>query len=98
MAACARASSSHISVVNSGASKLNKFLNRCYSETNSKKWCEEVARPNPESSSAFDCTNSIQQAHVSVHPDESTWKYAIGAVKVVRELVAQGVKVSTIYI
>jgi hypothetical protein len=97
MAACARATASQTSVVNTGAAKLAKFLNRCYAETNSKRWCDEVARPNPESSSAFDCTYSIQQTHVFVHPDESTWKYAIGAVKLVQELVAQGVKVSTIY-
>lgn len=97
LAACARASASQTSIVNSGAAKLTKFLNRCYAETNSKKWCDEVARPNPASHSAFDCTYSVQQAHVFVHPDESTWKYAIGAVKLVQTLVAQGIKVSTIY-
>ena len=97
MAACARATSSQISVVNSGAKKLSAFISRCEKETGSKSWCGQVARPNPDSIGTFRCTYSVEQAHVFVHPDESTWKYAIGAVKLVQDLVKQGVKVSVIY-
>ena len=97
LASCQRASSAQISVVDKGAAKLGQFLNKCYSETGSKKWCDEVSRPNPSSSNTFDCTYSTQQAHVFIHPDESTWQHAIGAVKLVQELVDQGVEVSTIY-
>lgn len=97
LAACQRASSSQISVVDQGAAKIGRFLDKCYQETGSKKWCDEVSRPNPSSSNAFHCTYSTQQAHIFVHPDENTWQYAIEAVKIVKDLVSQGVNVSTIY-
>lgn len=95
--ACTRATSSQITNVNLGVSKLNQFLSRCYQQTNSKKWCDQVARPNPDSHSTFDCTYSPQQPHVFIHPDEKTWNYAIGAVKLVQELTALGIKVEVIY-
>jgi len=94
---CKHATSSQVVQVNLGVTKRNQFLTKCYKETGSTKWCDQVARPNPESHPAFDCTYSVQQAHVFVHPDESTWDYAIGAVKLVQELETKGVKVSTIY-
>lgn len=97
MAACQRATSSQISVVNTGARKLASFLSKCEKETGSSKWCKEVSRPNPDSIGTFRCTYSVEQAHVFVHPDESTWKHAIGAVKLVQDLVKQGIKVSRIY-
>lgn len=97
LAACQKATASQISVVDRGAAKLNSFLNRCYKETGSKKWCDEVSRPNPASSSTFRCTYSSTQAAIFIHPDEKTWEYAIGAVNLVQDLVRQGVKVSTIY-
>lgn len=97
LAACQRATSSQTSVVNSGAKKLNSFLAKCEKETGSSSWCKQVARPNPSSISTFRCTYSADQAHVFVHPDEATWKHAIGAVKLVQDLVKQGIKVSQIY-
>ncbi len=97
MAACQRATSSQISVVNSGAKKLSAFLAKCEKETGSTSWCKQVARPNPDSIGTFRCTYSTEQAHVFVHPDEKTWQCAIGAVKLVQDLVKQGIKVSVIY-
>lgn len=94
---CKHATSAQIAQVNLGVSKRSQFLNRCYNETGSKKWCDQVARPNPDSHNTFDCTYSPQQAHVFVHPTESTWQYAIGAVKLVQELEAKSIPVSTIY-
>lgn len=94
---CKHATASQIAAVNQGVTKLNQFLSRCYSETGSKKWCDQVARPNPSSHSTFDCTYSAAQPHVFVHPAEETWAHAIGAVKLVLDLERKGVGVSTIY-
>ena len=94
---CKRASSSQVSEVNLGLTKLDQFLNKCYSETGSRKWCDQVARPNPESHSAFDCTYSSAQQHNFVHPDEKSWDYAVGAIKLVQELIAKGIEVDVIY-
>lgn len=94
---CRHATSAQIAQVNAGERKRSAFLARCVKETGSQKWCGEVARPNPDSHRAFDCTYSVQQAHVFVHPEESTWQYAIGAVKLVQELEAKGIPVATIY-
>ena len=97
LARCKQATADQIGYVNLGTSKLNQFLQRCYRETNSKKWCDQVARPNPDSRSTFDCTYSPQQPHVFVHPEENTWAHAIGAVKLVIGLEQQSIKVETIY-
>lgn len=97
LSACRRATAAQIAQVNLGLSKRTQFLNRCYNETGSKKWCDQVARPNPDSSNTFDCTYSEKQAHIFVHPQESTWQYAIGAVKLVQELEKKGIPVATIY-
>lgn len=94
---CKRATVTQINEVNLGVAKLDRFLQRCYSETGSKKWCDQVARPNPASHGTFDCTYSSKQPHVFVHPQETTWNYAIEAVKLVLELEEKGVAVSTIY-
>lgn len=94
---CKQATAAQISSVDAGAAKLNQFLNRCYQETKSKKWCSEVARPNPDSHRTFDCTYSPAQPHVFVHPQENTWGYAIGAVNLVLELEKRNIKVDTIY-
>lgn len=94
---CIRATSLQVSVINQGNSKLTKFMNQCYAGTGNSKWCQQVARPNPQMHSIFDCTYSISQAHYFVDPDESTWKYAIVAVNLVQELQKMGINVSTIY-
>lgn len=94
---CKRATSSQIAQVNFGVSKRSQFLAQCYKETGSTKWCDQVARPNPESHPTFDCTYSPEQPHVFVHPDEKMWTHAIGAVKLVLELEGKGIQVSTIY-
>ena len=94
---CSHATAAQISQVNLGAAKREVFLKQCIVETKSQKYCAQVARPNPDSHSTFDCTYSISQAHTFVHPDEKTWKYAIEAVKLVQELEAKGIKVVNIY-
>lgn len=94
---CRHATSSQTARVNLGVAKRNQFITRCYQEGGSKKWCDQIARPNPDSHSTFDCTYSARQAHVFVHPEANTWGYAIGAVKLVRELELKGIKVSSIY-
>ena len=94
---CKQATAAQISFVDAGAAKLNQFLTRCYQETNSKKWCSEVARPNPDSHRTIDCTYSPAQPHVFVHPQENTWGYAIAAVNLVLELEKRNIEVDTIY-
>lgn len=94
---CSHATASQIAQVNLGASKRATFLKQCLAATSSEKYCTQIARPNPDSKSTFSCTYSSQQAHVFVHPDEKTWKYAIDAVKMVLELEAKGIKIATIY-
>lgn len=96
-AACRKANSAQLAQVNLGLTKLNKFLTKCYAETGSKKWCDQVARPNPDSYSTFKCTYSATQKPNFIHPDEKTWPHAIQAVKLVRELVALGIGVDIIY-
>ncbi len=97
ISSCAHANGKQLAQVNNGASKLNQFLTKCYSETGSKKWCDQVARPNPDSRATFDCTYSPEQPHVFIHPDEKTWRYSIEAVKLVQELLLIGIKVDIIY-
>lgn len=94
---CRHATSAQIAQVNLGAAKRATFLKQCIATTKSEKYCTQIARPNPDSKSTFSCTYSSRQAHVFVHPDERTWKYAIDAVKMVMELERKGIKVSTIY-
>ncbi len=94
---CAHANNGQFTQVNLGLSKLDYFLNRCYSETNSKAWCDQVARPNPDSRPTFNCTYSPQQPHFLIHPDENTWAHAIQAVKLVQEMVSLGIGVEVIY-
>ncbi|MES2966637.1 MAG: hypothetical protein V4668_02530 [Patescibacteria group bacterium] len=94
---CVRASRAQIATVDLGNTKLNQFLSRCSAETQNSSWCQQVARPNPESHGTFDCTYSVQQPHFFIHPDEKSWDYAITAVKLIKELQTMGVKIATIY-
>lgn len=94
---CLKATNSQTAIVNQGNLKLNKFMDYCYAQTGNSPWCQQVARPNPASHSTFDCTYSVQQPHYFVHPNETTWQYAVTAVKLVKELQDKGVRVSEIY-
>lgn len=94
---CMRATIQQIGIINSGTKKLNQFLSKCYSLTNSSHWCDELVRPNPNSHSIFDCTYSAAQAHYLIHPDEITWTYAFTAVQLVQELEQKGLRVCEIY-
>lgn len=80
---CIRANKVQIEVVNAGAQSLTKFLSQCSASTNGSPWCNELIRPNPQSHPMFDCTYSVEQAHLMIHPDEMTWKYAFKAVQLI---------------
>lgn len=94
---CRPASQSQINLLDSGNIKLNKFLRACYSYVRSSTWCNQLTRPNPSSLSVFRCTYGEDQEHRMIHPDESTWKYAFQAAKLVKELQAKSIKVCQIY-
>lgn len=94
---CIKATSSQIAVVNKGNTMLSKFMSACYASTGNSPWCQQVARPNPASSSTFACTYGKNQPHYFIYPDSAKWKYAIDAVKLVQELQKMGVKVASIY-
>ncbi|WP_413578010.1 hypothetical protein ACLVWU_05760 [Bdellovibrio sp. HCB290] len=94
---CVKASNSQESNVNLGLSKKEKFLAKCAAETSNSSWCAQLIRPNPSSKNTFRCTYGSSQAHVLIHPNETTWKYPIAAVKVIKDLQAKGLKVSQIY-
>lgn len=94
---CVRPSSSQKSMVNLGLSKKERFLRRCVEETGSTTWCSQVARPNPSSRNTFACTYGSSQAHNLIHPDESTWRYPIGGIKILKDLQRKGIRISHIY-
>lgn len=94
---CSRASSTQIGVVKTGNAKVDKFVSSCVKTTGSTKWCQQLTRPNPNSKSTFSCTYGTSLPHQLIHPDESTWKNAIQAAKLVTELEAMGISVYQIY-
>ena len=96
-ASCKAANKQQLNFVNLGLSKLDQFLNICIQKTGSKKWCDQIARPNPDSNRTFDCTYSVSQPHVFIHPEETTWVHAINAIKLVQELEAKNIDVDIIY-
>lgn len=94
---CLRANFRQLAQVNEGNDKLNEFLNRCRAETKNSAWCDQVARPNPNSHNTFDCTYSASQPHLLIHPDTNTWSNAIEAVRIVKSLQQKRIKVCAIY-
>ncbi len=94
---CTRANSVQVAEVNRGFAKLEKFLTTCAQVTNGSRWCNEVVRPNPASSSTFHCTYGTSQPHNLIHPDESTWNNAFKAIAIVEQLENEGIKACTIY-
>ena len=94
---CKKASPNQISVINSGNMKLDLFLRRCAIATSNSPWCEQLTRPNPASVSTFRCTYGPSQPHALIHPDETTWKNAFQAVRLLKELEDQGVRPCLIY-
>lgn len=96
-ATCMKAAMNQVVAVDLGFSKLDTFLNYCRVKTNQSAWCDQVARPNPDSHRTFDCTYSPAQPHFLIHPDESTWVYAVQAVELIKELEAKQIKVCSIY-
>ncbi len=95
--ACKKATAAQKKIVNSGNSKKTKFLNGCKAATADSSWCSQLIRPNPESKDVFACTYGSGQTHQLIHPDESTWKHAYEAVKIVKELHNKGISVCLIY-
>lgn len=96
-ASCKKATAAQKAEVQKGYVKLDRFLQKCYDTAGSRKWCDQVARPNPESYSSFACTYGSGTPHYFIHPTEKTWGYAIEAVKLVMELEQKGVKIDMIY-
>ncbi len=94
---CMKAAMNQVVAVDLGFSKLDTFLNYCRIKSNQSAWCDQVARPNPDSHRTFDCTYSPAQPHFLIHPDESTWVYAVQAVELIKELEAKQIKVCSIY-
>lgn len=94
---CQRANSVQVAEVNRGLAKLEDFLATCAQATNGSRWCNEVVRPNPASSSIFHCTYGTSQPHNLIHPDERTWDNAFKAIAIVEQLESEGIKTCTIY-
>ncbi|MEM7646858.1 MAG: hypothetical protein AAF203_08120 [Pseudomonadota bacterium] len=94
---CKKANSSQLSQVNKGNQKKDKFLAGCYQATNGSCWCDQLIRPNPSSIDSFYCTYGNNQVHQLIHPDESTWRYAYEAVKIVEEFQAKSIFTRIIY-
>lgn len=95
--ACKKATAVQIAELNRGNAKADAFAQKCRAETNNSPWCDQVMRPNPDSISVFRCTYGEEQPHLMIHPNEASWKNAIGAVKLVQELETQGIGVCLIY-
>lgn len=94
---CQRATASQIAQVDKGNLKKDQFLSQCYQATADSCWCDQLVRPNPESFDLFQCTYGQNQVHQLIHPDESTWKYAFEAVKIVEELESENLLTEIIY-
>lgn len=94
---CVKATSTQEKTVNLGLSKKEQFLAKCAAQTNNSSWCAQLVRPNPNSYNTFSCTYGSDQAHILIHPDQSTWGYPIEGVRVIKDLQAKGLKVSQIY-
>lgn len=97
MLGCATASKQNVLVINEGNRKLSRFLAGCAQATNNSPWCAQLVRPNPSSSATFSCTYGSSQPHTLVDPDESTWPNAYLGVKLVGEMLSQGIGVQQIY-
>lgn len=95
--ACTRASSKQLAEVVLGNSKVDKFLDYCGQTTQGSAWCNQLVRPNPSSINTFRCTYGESVPHRLIHPDESTWKNAAQAVRLVERLEDNGIKVCEIY-
>lgn len=95
--ACQKATTAQIRLVNQGNAKRNAFLKQCAQATSNSRWCHQVIRPNPASIATFRCTYGNNQAHQLIHPTTSTWKHAINAIKILRELEQKGFTVTLIY-
>ena len=95
--ACKKASRSQLAEVNKGRVKKEKFLEKCYEQTGNSCWCDQLTRPNPSSRNTFRCTYGNNRPHVLIHPNESSWKHAIEAAKIVLELEKKGIGIKIIY-
>lgn len=96
-ASCVKATSSQISTVNLGNTKVEDFLDQCGIATQGSPWCMQLIRPNPSSKGVFQCTYGINQPHQLIHPNASTWSYAYQAVSLIERLEMNGIKVAQIY-
>lgn len=95
--ACSKASKTQKTTIELGNQKKTKFLTQCRAQTGNSAWCDQLVRPNPASKNIFECTYGSSQVHQLIHPNESTWKHAINAVKLIQELDTKGMKTCLIY-
>lgn len=95
--ACSKASKTQKSSITQGNQKKTKFLTQCAKATGNSAWCQQLIRPNPSSKNVFQCTYGESQMHQLIHPNETTWKHAFGAVKLIQELEKKGIKTCLIY-
>lgn len=95
--ACRKATAAQVAVVNRGNSKKTRFLQKCAAATQNSPWCNQVLRPNPSSIAVFRCTYGEEQVHQLIHPDESTWKHAFNAIKLMQDLEQKGFRIQLIY-
>lgn len=95
--ACNKPSRAQVTAIEQGNAKRDRFLQACYRETDGSAWCDQLIRPNPSSVNTFRCTYGEQLPHQLIHPDESTWRYAIDAVHLIHILEGKGIRVCQIY-
>lgn len=91
-----KATDAQIAEVQKGNEKYNEFLKSCTDAGVQYNWCQQLARPNPESASVFTCTYG-NLPHQLVSPDESTWEYAFKAALMVQKLAKQQIHTKEIY-
>jgi hypothetical protein len=94
---CQSANAQQLLMINLGNQKRDALLSQCYAQTNNSRWCDQLVRPNPSSIGTFRCTYGTNQVHQLIHPDESTWKNAIAAVQLIKDLEAKGIRACEIY-
>lgn len=89
---CQKATAAQIAVVDRGNALKERFLRECAESGAETRWCEQVVRPNPESSEQFACTYGADQLHQLIDPDPSTWDNAFKALRLVSELARKGLQ------
>lgn len=96
-AGCVKATAQQKAYVDYGNKLYKDFIKQCVNRTGASTWCEQLTRPNPDSAEIFACTYGEDQEHRFIHPDQSTWRNAFEAVKIIEDLQRSGIGVRRIY-